>query len=378
MKTFVRRLFCAGLSIFASILGHHALAADTNLLPRLTIELRDGSRIIGTSTEKTFKFHSELLGELKLKISEIRSLESVSTNVEKLITIGGDSMTVSFVDSELTVKTGFGKVELPVATIHKLSVTSGTGDSSQLLPGLVALWRGDGNGSDSVNGFNGVSGDGVSFENGVLGQAFHFDGSSNGYVEVADAPALELTNALTITFWFKKTQLSDSRPYGEYIINKGGDWTHNELDYGVATGPAFVGPGIAFLFAGGNRKAGNVNNTNWHFCAITAVNGQADCAFYIDGVFQPITRREGLSMINLYPSTQPLYLGAQIDSASGWLYFSKTLIDEMALYNRVLSAEEIQNIFQQENNGAVLQPSNPFTPDNFSQSGINRSSRTIW
>src|ERR1035438_2662455 len=94
-------------------------AADTNPPPRLTVELRDGSRVVGQSVEKSFKFHSALLGEIKLAVSNIRAVEFVSTNSTKLTTTGGDSLSVSFVYSEFAVKTSFGKVELPVASVRK-------------------------------------------------------------------------------------------------------------------------------------------------------------------------------------------------------------------------------------------------------------------
>ena len=43
-------------------------AADPNPPPRLTVEVRDGSRVVGTSVEEKLKFHSALLGDLKPRI----------------------------------------------------------------------------------------------------------------------------------------------------------------------------------------------------------------------------------------------------------------------------------------------------------------------
>ena len=215
---------------------------------------------------------------------------------------------------------------------------------THLPPGSVAVWSVKGNGVDLAGGHNGDVMPGVSFEPGKGGQAFHFTGNDNSYVKVADAPELRLTNVLTIAFWFKKLQLHD-RPYGEYIVNKGGDWTRGALNYGVAMDPDSIGTGVAFLFAGGNRHAGSITDTEWHHYAIIATNGQRDPIFYIDGIIQPINRREGSDTINLFPSTDPLYIGAQVDSASGYFYYSKTMISELAIYNRALSGEEIQKIY---------------------------------
>ena len=213
-----------------------------------------------------------------------------------------------------------------------------------LPPGSVAVWTGEGNGVDPAGGHNGEVMAGVGFEPGKGGRAFHFTGNDNSFVKVADAPELRLTNVLTITFWFKKLQLQ-GRPYGEYIVNKGGDWTRGRLNYGVGTDPDSIGTGVAFLYAGGNRHAGSITDTEWHHYAIIATNGQPDPVFYIDGEIQPINRREGAATINLFPSTEPLYIGAQVDAASGYNYYGKTMISELAIYSRALSGEEIRGLY---------------------------------
>ena len=55
--------------------------------------------------------------------------------------------------------------------------------------------------------------------------------------------------------------------------------------------------------------------------------------------------------LNLYPSTEPLQIGAQVDPASGWCFYSKAIIDEASIYDRALGAAEIQAIFAAGQNG---------------------------
>src|SRR5207248_1680750 len=81
-----------------------------------------------------------------------------------------------------------------------------------------------------------------------------------------------------------------------------------------------------------------------------ARNGQTDPVFYIDGVQQPVTFRDGASTINLFPSTRPLHIGAQFDPTS-YRYYSKLLIDELSIYSRALSAAEIQAIYVASSSG---------------------------
>jgi hypothetical protein len=45
---------------------------------RLTVELRDGSRVIGSATGKSLRFRSGLLGELKLAVKDIRLVDAVA------------------------------------------------------------------------------------------------------------------------------------------------------------------------------------------------------------------------------------------------------------------------------------------------------------
>ena len=222
--------------------------------------------------------------------------------------------------------------------------------------GLVGWWRAEGNANDTAGGHHGALFNGVTFAAGTVGQAFSFDGT-NAYVEVPDAPALRLTNELTIEFWVKRQRLTfPSYPYADYIVEKGGDTTGGVQNYGVALHNPAYNHCLHFTFAGGWRGAGSVADLNWHHCAVVARHGQADPTFYIDGVQQPVVYRQGAGTINLYPSTRPLHIGAQIDPVSRWYYYSKTLVDELALYNRALSASEIQSIYAAGSAGKCAPP----------------------
>jgi hypothetical protein len=92
---------------------------------------------------------------------------------------------------------------------------------------------------------------------------------------------------------------------------------------------------------------------------MTARNGDRDPIFYIDGVPQPVVRREGdpgkgADRIFLYPSPSPLHIGALVDEASEHTTFGTATIDELSIYKRVLSAAEIQSIHRAGRRGKVL------------------------
>ena len=99
-------------------------AADTSeSILRLTVELRDGSRVVGQGVEEKMKFHSALLGNLKLAFGDIRSVEFTATNLAKLTAANGDVLTVQPLEKEIPIRTSFGRVELAVDSIRSLRIS---------------------------------------------------------------------------------------------------------------------------------------------------------------------------------------------------------------------------------------------------------------
>lgn len=120
MKIF--RLLILAAAIFV-ILSNGPFAAATNSSPRLIVTLRDGSRVVGASLENRLEFHSELLGDFKLPVTDIRAIDYDSTTAAKLTTVNDDCLRVRLVNSEVPVLTSFGKVELRTDTLRRLAVS---------------------------------------------------------------------------------------------------------------------------------------------------------------------------------------------------------------------------------------------------------------
>jgi hypothetical protein len=134
-------------------------------------------------------------------------------------------------------------------------------------------------------------------------------------------------------------------------IEKGGDPTGASENYGVSLLPDIS---LEFVCKGNGWGAVGPMDSNWHHCAVVARNGDASPVIYIDGVQKPITYRYGRSSINLYPSTRPLHIGAQVDPVTGWNYYSQTFLDELSIYDRALSAAEILAIYNAGSAGKRL------------------------
>src|SRR5262249_11470780 len=77
-------------------------------------------------------------------------------------------------------------------------------------PGLVSWWTGDGNNSTTapdIAGTNpGTLAGGATYAPGKVGNAFSFDGGRGSYVNIPDAPSLNVTTGATWDFWFQSTQ----------------------------------------------------------------------------------------------------------------------------------------------------------------------------
>ena len=83
-----------------------------------------------------------------------------------------------------------------------------------------------------------------------------------------------------------------------------------------------------------------VANGEWHF--IVGTFGNKTLRMYVDG------KREGeaqsAGQVDINPNNWPLMIGAEASSNGGQQYFGS--IDEVAMYNRELSADEVTAIFQ--------------------------------
>ncbi|MCY2927346.1 MAG: hypothetical protein NT031_18300 [Planctomycetota bacterium] len=77
-----------------------------------------------------------------------------------------------------------------------------------LAEGLVGLWTGEGNANDTVGRNHGTVRGKVTFVPGKVGQAFQVSGR-DGYVDLGNPPALQLTGNMTTAMWVNPSRLDD-------------------------------------------------------------------------------------------------------------------------------------------------------------------------
>lgn len=208
---------------------------------------------------------------------------------------------------------------------------------------IVAWFPGDGNANDiSGSGFNGTLMNGATATTtGKVGQAFSFDGVDD-YVRVG--PVMAGFVNFTMETWVKTTQnVTTSQAYDDPAIIGTKQGSGNSQDIVLTNRGGML---AWFDELGGGENAVNTGVTiadgNWHHVAVTRQG--AALLFYVDGI-AAASSSTGLSGVR----NDDIEIGRAfwIDPS---LNFAG-LIDEPAVYDRALSAAEIQSIYEAGSNG---------------------------
>lgn len=204
---------------------------------------------------------------------------------------------------------------------------------------LVSWWPGDGNAGDIVGGNTGTPKNGATFGSGQVLSAFSFDGVDD-FVEVADDPSLDITQAITIDAWINMTTLLTSSPG---IVGKW-DAATNQRSFllQVNKGTALAPDGTIGFFVTPNGSAQTfvVSSTplavgTWHHVA--GVYDGSRILLYVDGQLAASTAYGA----NIFSGSAPVTIGA-FNIPSRFLH---GLVDEVEIFDRALSGGEIAAIF---------------------------------
>ena len=209
--------------------------------------------------------------------------------------------------------------------------------------GLVGYWSMDeGSGSyatdSSGNKNTGTLTNGPTWVDGKRGKALNFDGV-NDYVGVANNGSLQLATALTVSVWFKTSDTTTDKG----IIRKD-TLIGTRYLYGIVLNNiAGTGKVYGQYYNGTNFQVAStnaVNDGNWHQ-AIMTISGTT-LTFYIDGASQGtavISGTQGVPTGELDIGVLPPF------TAGGRDGFINSRIDEVRIYNRALSASEVQALY---------------------------------
>jgi hypothetical protein len=227
------------------------------------------------------------------------------------------------------------------AFVVTLCIFSSTTILAQNYPeGMVSYWKGDGNADDAYNDNDGSLMNGATATaTGQVGQAFSFDGI-NDYVKISNAPSLNITEAITVVAWVKPNGWTGDY---EYLLEKG-TWAGNGAWFfflyrnsGVANFCIGIPGGIFFKYC---EMIGELADGEWS--QIVGTYDRQNIKFYVNGVLN--NQVEWTEPIRL--NSHHVYIGSE-----GTARHFKGKIDEVAIYNRALTADEITQHYRNGLNG---------------------------
>jgi hypothetical protein len=210
---------------------------------------------------------------------------------------------------------------------------------------LVSWWTGDGTNattSPDIAGTNpGTLNGGVTYAPGEVGNAFNFDGGGGSYVNIPDAPSLNVTTGATWDYWVKTAQ---SGSYVGFVGKHDAAVSFNGvtmyMDPGGLPSVQIKANGPTVTLTGSTH----VNDGQFHHLALTFRSG-GNATLYVDGQAQATTTAPVFTF-----NPNPLRFGRLLDPFWGPL---RGLLDEVQVFNRELSAGEIQAIVHAGGAGLV-------------------------
>lgn len=200
---------------------------------------------------------------------------------------------------------------------------------------LLAWWKAENNGLDSIGGNDLQLGGNVKFKRGKVGKAFHFNGNTSYSLinPFNDIP----TNAITVAFWMKSSEKHKKGTPFSYAVNSG----NGQNEFLLYNNQNFE------IYRGKNKKVKTwvtINDGKWHHVAVTWEGSNGDVNLYKDGILEFSGQ--------LAPGTSitpggSFVIGQEQDNVGGGFdahQAYKGRIDEMKVFNQVLNQSEIINL----------------------------------
>jgi hypothetical protein len=228
--------------------------------------------------------------------------------------------------------------------------------------GMTNWWPADGNAFDIVGGNHGTLNGDATFGDGMVNQAFDFDGNGD-FVRVNDTGTVDFdfTSSFTIDAWINLEAVpAEFAP----IVSKWNDLGVNQRSYFLAVENISGVPYLRFdvsetggFLGGGSSKV--VSSTaiplnTWTHVAAVFDASTGTLRLYINGELAALqTNVTSASVNTVFQSNEPLLIGAG-DLGGNVRDFFKGLIDEVELFDRALTQAEIDAIFEAGEDGKTF------------------------
>lgn len=215
----------------------------------------------------------------------------------------------------------------------------------QGVAGQVSWYRAEGNAVDAVGGSHGTLQNGTTFAPGRVGQAFSFDGVDD-FVEVADSP-LHSPSSITLEAWVKPDTVAGSRAIATKYDSSTPDnksWSLTSVDGRVRFG-VYQGQSTRSIDTISPVLAAGV----WHHVVSTFDPDTQAIKIYVDGEDVPSGFSPGgghdATITAITDSSTAVRIGSIVNVQGQMVNYWDGLIDEVSIFNRALSAAEVQARF---------------------------------
>jgi len=231
---------------------------------------------------------------------------------------------------------------------------------AQVYPvGMISYWKFDEDPGptafDSVDANDGTI-YGATRTTGQVGGALSFDGF-NDSVEVPDSDSLDITGDLTLEAWIEPDSVIYAAQ-GEII----GKWVATETSYYFAIRDGQLQMRISAIGSDyyniEETNNANISIDTWYHVVGVYDASEQDIKLYINGV------EESTTVTGTIPLS--IHIGSANVKIGGWWpgYYFAGIIDEVAIYSRALTAEEIQHHYQDGLHGLGYDVECTTPPDN--------------
>jgi hypothetical protein len=326
-------------------------SASTNQLS-VRVEVADGSTLMGHTLLSNIQVRTSF-ADIGLPLDQVASMRFTSTNGAVAVRLrNGDSLSGNTDLKQFTMDTILGKVAIPAPILQTVTVMlPGGGLPPDLFDSLVLHYSFDSDEGDRVTDRSSKENHGKAMgkpsytPDGKVGGAMVFDGRDD-YIDAGMAPSLRLQRDFTLMVWAWFD--SHDAPFG--II------TRSNLDRRSFEMQTSGGASMANYFWDqnssyfrGSTAPGSLATKRWHHIVLQhdsrLSNHQMLC--FIDGAeHKLIFDYESTSSVQaMRDVAEPIRIGAYGSSR----YPLKGRLDEVMIFNRVLTADEIKRIYEMQN-----------------------------
>jgi hypothetical protein len=329
MASFLLGCLLAG-PVIAAAQNHATPAGDEGI--KLVLGLSDGSQIIGTPDIKDFKLTTDY-ATMDIPLTLLSTVELSGSGAIKAGLKNGDSLSGHLAATEIAVETLFGHAVIPISCVRDIQVTGGPRGAESFPDGLVLHYTFDADQGDRVTDASGNGNDGkvhgATYTNdGKMGGAMSFNGEYEA-VTAGNPAGLKLQN-FSIMAWIKRGS-----------VNKASGTSEDAVIFGYGHGGYILGihpDGQLFLskidFDNVPADCG-IQDEDYHHVAVTKQGSKI--VFYLDGTAYPASDYDpGFAFVT------DAAVGARADGLDCSFI---GVIDEVMVFNRALSSDEVKGIY---------------------------------